>query len=279
MGSENRLPDREQSSGEQGRDRALDIGRNWTAAHRASLVRVLAIVIGVVLWQAYTATQPSYLFPGLEQIIGAFLQQLSEGLLGAYLYSMVTLFTGVGLALLVGVSLGLAMGLNSWGEAVLNPYVNGLYVAPVVALVPVLIVVGGASFWTRVVVVFLFAVFEIAIDTYEGVKATPDAAIDAVRSFGADTAFVVRHVIVPYDLPYIFTGIRLGLGRGIKGMIIAELIFDFANLGAIIRTWADNFRLDGVFSVVVLLMLTGIVLTRGLALLERHLIDWEVEPP
>lgn len=247
------------------------------AANRGSVVRGLAIVAGLLGWQVYTSTQPPYLFPGLERVAGAFLAQLSEGLLTAYLNSMVTLFVGVGLALVVGVAVGLVMGLDDWAEALLNPYINGLYVAPVVALVPVLILVGGASFWTRVTVVFLFAVFEIAIDTYEGVKATPDAAVDAVRSFGADTAFVVRHVILPHDLPYIFTGLRLGIGRGIKGMIIAELIFDFANLGAIIRTWADNFRLDGVFAVVALLMVTGIVLTRGLAVLERHLIDWEVD--
>jgi NitT/TauT family transport system permease protein len=183
----------------------------------------------------------------------------------------------IAVALVVGVSLGLVMGLNEWAEAVCNPYVNGLYVAPVVALVPILILIGGATFWTRVAVVFLFAVFEIAIDTYEGVKATPDEAIEAVRSFGADTAFIVRHVVLPYDLPYIFTGLRLGIGRGIKGMIIAELIFDFANLGAIIRLWADNFRLAGVFAVVALLMLTGIVLTRGLARLEAYVIDWEVQ--
>lgn len=267
----------DRSTGNRHRPTAAIAARAWLAVHRGSAVRVLSIVAGLLAWQLYTSTQPPYLFPGLERIAGAFVEQLSEGLLAAYLNSMLTLFTGVAIALVVGVALGLIMGLNEWAEAVLNPYINGLYVAPVVALVPVLILIGGASFWTRVVVVFLFAVFEIAIDTYEGVKATPDAAIDAIRSFGADTAFVVRHVIVPYDLPYIFTGLRLGIGRGIKGVIIAELVFDFANLGAIIRTWADNFRLDGVFAVVVLLMLTGIVLTRGLARLENRVIDWEVD--
>lgn len=257
--------------------RVSDTVHGWLVANRGSVVRTLAICLGLIAWQLYTATQPAYLFPGLGRIAGAFRQQLAAGLLSAYLNSMATLFVGVSLALLVGVALGLVMGLNDWGEVLLNPYVNALYVAPVVALVPVLILIGGASFGTRVTVVFLFAVFEIAINTYEGVKTTPDAAIDAVRSFGADTTFLIRHVILPHDLPYIFAGLRLGVGRGIKGMIIAELIFDFVNLGAIIRTWADNFQLEGVFAVVVLLMLTGIVLTRGIAVVEARLIDWEVD--
>ena len=246
--------------------------------HSGLLITILSLLVGLTLWQIYTSGQPEYLFPGLEAIYSAFLTQLREySLLPVLANSLLTLFVGYVLAAVVGVCIGIAMGLNEHLENLLNPYINAMYVAPIAALVPILILLGGSTFGTRVLIVFLFAVFEIIIDSYEGVKATPESSLEVARSFGADRWFIIRNVIVPYDLPYIMTGLRLGIGRGIKGMIIGELLIEFTNMGKIIRLWANNFRIEGVLSAVIVLMIIGVLLINSVKYIGQLLFPWQKE--
>lgn len=245
-------------------------------AERKTIVRVFAVLLGLAAWQLYSMGQPQYLFPTLGAIFDAFVQQLAvDDLVGRFIGSVTTLFVGFHIAVVVGVAVGFAIGMSRTVDVMLNPYVNALYVAPIAALVPVFIAIGGASFATRVAVVFLFAVFEIIVDTSEGIKAVPEESVTLAESFGADKPYVMRHVILPFSLPYIFTGIRLGIGRAVKGMILAELLFQYTNLGALIQQWSTDFRIAGVLSVVIVLVLLGIVLTRTVSAIERHVVDWK----
>lgn len=246
--------------------------------YESTLIRIGSILVGLTIWELYAMNQPPYLFPRLGTIFAAYGEQMADfELIPSFVNSLQTLIAGYVLAALVGVAVGLAMGLNEWVETVLNPYINAFYVAPVSALVPILILIGGGDFITRVFVVFLFAVFEIIIDTYQGIETTPQGVLDVARSFGADRSFIVRKVILPHDIPYIFAGLRLGIGRAVKGMIIAELLIEFTNLGRIIRLWSQEFRIAGVLSIVLLLMLLGIVLTRAMQLIEERATPWQSE--
>lgn len=248
--------------------------RSWLERHSGLALRALALALGLALWQLYAMQAPDYLFPGLERITLAFGEQLAGGLLAALGRSLLALFTGYLFAAVVGILLGLSMGLDERIEVMLDPYINAMYVAPIAALVPVLILVGGPTFEVRALVVFLFAVFEITIDTLEGVEETPEGLIEVVESFGASPYFTIRHVVLPHDLPYITAGLRLGMGRAVQGMIVSEVLVQFVNLGAIVREWADAFRLEGVLSVVLLLMALSIVLTRAIQLVQARLLDW-----
>lgn len=256
---------------------ATPVGR-WALRHRGVLVRLFAVLVGVVLWELYARGQPPYLFPGLEGIVDALVQQYrQDGLLVALRNSMVTMALGYAIAIVVGIPLGLAMGLNEYLDVAINPYLNAMYVAPISAMVPIFILVGGPTFEVRVFIVFLFCIFEITIDTYEGVETTPRGLLEVADSFGAGKWYKIRHVVIPHDLPYITAGLRLGLGRGIQGMILAEVLIEFVNLGGIIRSWAELFQIAGVLSIVLLLMTLSIVLTRVIQLLERQVIDWDAE--
>ncbi|MFD1647837.1 ABC transporter permease [Haloarchaeobius litoreus] len=253
-------------------------GMGWLARHRGIIVRLFAVLVGLAAWELYARGQPQYLFPGLELIWEAFVEQYEEyNLVGAYLESLKSMFAGYILAAVLGIGIGLLMGLDRRIDVMLNPYINAVYVAPVSALVPIFILVGGPTFEVRLLIVFLFAFFEITIDTYEGVKTTPEGLLEASKSFGASKYFTVRHVILPHDLPYITAGLRLGLGRAVQGMILAEILVEFVNLGAIIRTWSNLFRISGVLSIVIVLMLTSIVLTRLLQVVESRMLDWNPE--
>lgn len=244
--------------------------------YEGTLIKVFAVLLGLMAWELYAQGQPAYLFPSLFDIYETFLVQVYEDALFVALFnSMQALVLGYGLAVVVGVVLGLSMGLNRYLDVVLNPWVNALYVAPVSALIPLLILVGGASFQTRVMIVFLLCIFEIIVNTYEGVKTIPQNLVDVVRSFDASRLYVIKNVIIPHDLPYIFAGLRLAIGRGVKAMILAELLINFVNLGAMIRTYQEMFRIAGVLSIVILLMVVGIVLTWLMKQMERRVITWE----
>ncbi|WP_436348256.1 ABC transporter permease [Natronorubrum sp. FCH18a] len=246
--------------------------------YQGILIRLAAVALVLLAWERYAGTQPDYLFPQLSAIGEAFVRQIQEfGLVEAYARTMATVFIGYALAIVVGVAVGLSMGLDERIEVTLDPYVSAMYVAPVSALIPVIIMVGGASFESKIFVVFLFVVFEMIINTMNGTKTVPDGLVNAGRSFGGGRNTIVRRIVIPYTLPYIFAGMRLGIGRAIKGVILAELLIEFSNLGAIIREWEQMFQIAGVLSVTLLLMLTGIVLTRAVSAIRDRIITWEAD--
>lgn len=254
--------------------------REQFIVRRGLLIRGLAVVLALVAWEGYSSTQPSYFFPGLAAIFDAFLTQLREyGLLAAFSRTMGTVVVGYTLGVVVGAFIGLSMGLDKRVEVTLDPYVSALYVAPVSAMIPIIIMVGGPTLESRVFVVFLFVVFELIVTTLNGTKTTPEGMVSAVRSFGGGQLTVVRKIVLPHTLPYMFAGMRLGVGRAIKGVILAELLIEFSNLGAIVREWEELFQLAGVLSIAILLMLTGIVLTRGVKVVRDRVITWETEGP
>jgi ABC-type nitrate/sulfonate/bicarbonate transport system permease component len=242
------------------------------------LYQVLALALGLVAWETYAMGQPAYIFPSMGVVASAFLELVTEhGLLDKFLNSLISIVTGFAIAIAVGVPVAFIMGLNERIDRVMNPYVNALYVAPISAFVPLIITIGGATFESRVFVVFLFAVFEITIDTYQGIATTPRGLIDVAESFGASRWYVIRRVIFPNDLPYMFAGFRLGIGRSVRGMVLAELLVEFSNLGGLIRLMQNNFRIDGVLAVAVLIMALGVALTKLVKLVEIRTITWSEE--
>lgn len=263
------------------RSRSVDIAdiKQTLLRHQTEL-KVLSLLAGLVLWELYSTTQPAYLFPSIGAISEAFVLQINEyDLLGRYRATLVTVFIGYLLAVAIGVSVGIITGLNEYAEAMLDPYINALYVAPISALVPVILLILGATLTGRVFVVFLFAVFEITINTQEGIKTTPDELVDVARSFGASRLEVIKNIDIPHASPYMFAGLRLGLGRGIRGVILAELLIEFVNLGAVIRLFEEQFNMAGIFSVTIVLMVTGFAFTSILQYVGNWYFDWQEAPP
>lgn len=246
------------------------------AFSKETAIRILAIVTALGIWQLISYTQPAYIFPPIVDVVEAFQVQIAEeGLIEKFARSMATLFLGFGIATFVGIGVGLSMGLNENVETMLDPYISAIYVAPIAALIPIILLVGGQTFESRVFIVFLFAVFEVTLNTHKGVQTVPENLRNVARSFNASRTYTVRNVVIPHTFPYAFTGMRLGLGRGIKGLIVAELLIEFTNLGFLIHTWAQSYRVAGVFSVVLLVMVTGIVLIGILKMIESRLIQWK----
>ena len=238
-------------------------------------IRVVSVLVGLVAWEIYGRAIHTVIFAYPTQIGRAFVQLARTGELWFYLQgSLVVLALGLGLAIAIGIPLGIIMGRRATIEYALEPYINALYSTPTVALIPLIVLWAGFQVKAKVILVFLFCVFPILINTYQGVKNTDARLLEVARSFSAGEWSMWRDLRVPSAAPYILAGIRLGIGRGLVGMIVAEFYTAITGLGYMIVQYANNFRTDRLFVPIVVLMVLGISLTSLLRRIERSLAPW-----
>jgi NitT/TauT family transport system permease protein len=208
----------------------------------------------------------------------AFIELVRSGELGAALYESLRPFVvGYGLAVVVGVPLGLVIGRYRVLEAALGIYVTAGYAMPLVALVPLLILWLGLGFAVKAAVVFLMSVFPICINTWLGVTAVPKNLIEVGKSFVASDAVILRRIVLPATLPYIMAGIRLAVGRAVVAMVIAEFFTTISGLGAIIINSANNFDTATMFVPIMVLMVLAIGLNSLIGWVERRVAPWQAE--
>ncbi|MGH6682667.1 MAG: ABC transporter permease [Pseudolabrys sp.] len=188
--------------------------------------------------------------------------------------SLLILFYGLGVAILVGVPLAILMARFKRVDWALDLPVNAMYATPMVALVPLLVLWFGIYMEAKVIVVFLFCVFPILINTYQGVRECDKNMLEVARSFRSSEWSMWRDVLFPFALPYIAAGVRLAIGRGLVGVVIAEFYTTISGLGYMITRYAHIFDMDKTFVPVLLLMFLGVSLTSALKWLERRIAPW-----
>jgi NitT/TauT family transport system permease protein len=231
-----------------------------------------------LLWEVTGRAMDSTLIPPLSQIGAAWWKLLSSGkLLSNLSMSLTTLVTGFCLAVLIGVVVGLLMGRFRAVEHFLDLYVNALMSAPSTAFVPVLILWFGLGVESRVAVVFLFAVFVIIINTMTGVKQVDTVLVEMARSFGAREKEIFFMIILPAALPAIMAGLRLGMGRAVKGMVTAEMLLTLTGIGAMIMQYGSSFATDSLFAVIFTVLLIALLTMRAVQWLDRRLTGWKAE--
>ncbi len=240
------------------------------------LLRLLSVAIILGGWEWYGRRTNPLLFTYPSAIAQASVQLVGAGVLGKALgQSLSVLGWGLLLSIVVGVAVGLAMGRSRFAEALLQVPVDALYATPIVALVPVIVLWVGFGPVAKVVVVFLFAVFAIVLNTARGVREVDPDLVEVARSYLAREVGLWKDVVLPSALPYVVTGIRLAVGRALVGVVIAEFYTSISGLGYLIVTYANTFQTARVFVPVVILMALGVMLTWLLQLLEARLAPWQ----
>jgi ABC-type nitrate/sulfonate/bicarbonate transport system permease component len=195
----------------------------------------------------------------------------------ALLDSLRPFLLGYGLAIVIGVPLGLVTGRFRTVEAAIGIYITAGYAMPLVALVPLLVLWLGLGFAVKVAIIFVMALFPICINTWLGVTAVPKSLIEVGKSFVAPDTVILRRIVLPATLPYIMAGIRLAVGRAVVAMVIAEFFTSISGLGAIIVTSANNFDTATMFVPIVFLMVMAIGLTYLIGAVERWVAPWQAE--
>lgn len=257
--------------------RADRVRRALAARDRIAQLSLLLAVLAV--WEVagrgtstYTFAPPSSIVPAARDLIG------NGELPRAMLDSAIGLLLGFALAACVGIAIGYAMGWWRLVGRTLDPFVSALYVVPIAALVPAIIVWFGLESTARIVVIFLFAIFEIILSASAGVRNVDPLMIDVARTLGATRADLLRKVVVPATLPFVFVGLRIGASRALKGMVLAEMLFAVTGLGGLIIQYTRGFRMDRVFVVVIAIALMGVALSGVVQAVERRALRWRPEP-
>jgi NitT/TauT family transport system permease protein len=234
----------------------------------------LVLIIGV--WELFGPLINPILFSYPSKIaLAAYHLTFVTGELPYYAaQSLQVLLYGLGCGIVVGIPLAVVMARFRPVDWALDTPINALYATPMVALVPLLVLWFGIHMQAKIIVVFLFAVFPVLINTYQGVRECDKNMLEVARSFRSSEWQIWTHVLLPYSLPYIAAGIRLAIGRGLVGMVVAEFFTSISGLGYMITRYAHVFETDKTFVPVLLLMFLGVLLTSGLKRLERRIAPW-----
>ena len=188
--------------------------------------------------------------------------------------SGIEFFVGYALAVAVGIPLGIATGWYRRLFYLLDPFISALYATPRVALLPLIFIWVGIGIWSKNVLVFLGAVFPILINTLAAVRTTDARLLWAARSFGADDLQVFRTVVLPSSVPFILTGLRLGVGRALVGVVVGEMVVAQAGIGLRISMAGNSFQTDTVFVGILIIAAAGLISMEILTRLERRFEKW-----
>ena len=181
---------------------------------------------------------------------------------------------GLAMAIAAGLPLGILLGRSPTLDALFDPFVTALNATPRLVFLPLFLLWFGLGLWSKVLIVFVGALFPILINTYEGVRNADKVLINVVRSFGAREWDIARLVMVPNALPYIVAGLRLAIGRAVLGVVVAEFFGSQEGLGVMMVRAASSYHVDIVFAGVVVFAALSLAMTSVVKMIEKRLSGW-----
>ena len=239
------------------------------------VVRFISFVVVISLWEYFGRRINPILFTYPSAVAQAFVSLVASGELQSYMTSSLLVLTYASiLSIAVGVLLGVIMGRYAIVEWAADVYVSALYSTPMVAVVPLIVLWFGFKIPAKVVIVFSFMVFPVLLNTFEGVKNVDRNLQEVARSFCSNESQLWRHLIIPSAIPFIVAGIRLAIGRGLVGMIVAEFYTSVSGLGYMIVRYANALETDKLFVPIVVVMLLGVGLMSLAKWIEGRIAPW-----
>jgi NitT/TauT family transport system permease protein len=241
------------------------------------LAGTLSVVGGLALWELVSRVliaNPLFL-AAPSQIVYAIYQLSRTGEMEHHVaVSSAEFALGYVIAAVVGIGFGFGMASNARFKQALQPWISGFYATPTIALAPLFILWLGIGIWSKVLVVIFLVTFPVTINTEAGLRTTSERLIEMLRSFGASRSQIFFKVSLPSALPFILAGLKLGIGRGLIGVVVAELFGSRAGLGRLISQSADAFNMPELFAGVIVLAVAGIAMTAGFSWVEKRLVPW-----
>ena len=239
-------------------------------------VRLGTITLILGVWELFGPTLNKLILRPPSDIVRAFFELVANGELAEAMgQSLRELVGGLAVALVLGLILGIASGRWRFVYNAIDPLVSALYSVPSVALVPLIAVafrsIGDAP---RIATVALFAIFPILINAQQGVRNVDRQLLEVARSFNTSERRLWTDVIVPSATPYVLAGVRLAIGRGLIGMIVAEFFVGLVGLGYLIISYENVFRIDRMFVPVIVVATMGILLMGFVQWVEGRIAPW-----
>ncbi|VVS98745.1 ABC transporter permease subunit [Rhizobium sp. EC-SD404] len=232
--------------------------------------KMASLLVWVIIWEIIGRFELVMLFPPFTEVLAALGDVVTSRSFGeAMRITVQSYLGGLALAIAIGIPLGFLMGLVPAADKMLNMWVNTFLSAPLSALVPVFMILFGLGTPTVIVTVFMFAVWIIVLDTRAGVLSISPSLMEMSRSFGASRAERFKMVLLA-ALPEILAGIRLGMIRGVKGVVIGQLLVSIIGVGALFQLYQQNFLMAHFWALVLILFTIALTLAELVAKLEKR---------
>jgi NitT/TauT family transport system permease protein len=242
-----------------------------------------SLLVPLLLWEVIPRAVPlprgaRLFFATPSEIAVAFVGLVGRGeIQDHFTVSAMEFLVGLGLSIAVGLPLGVLLGRVRLLDDLLDPFVTALNATPRIVWLPLLLLWFGLGVWSKVMIVFVGAVFPLLINTYEGVRNADRVLINVVRSFGGNAWQVARIVVLPGAMPYVVAGLRLAIGRAILGVVVGEFFGASRGLGYMIASAASSYRADVMFVGVLILTGLSLALTFSVKAVEERLTRWRPE--
>jgi len=240
-----------------------------------------SLVVVAALWQAIpqTGLVSPRLFPPISVVLGRLAADVRSGELLWHVRSSAAEFAvGYLAAGGLGVPVGLLLGTLPALDAAVSPYILSLYAMPSQAWFPLLIIWFGIGALSRITLIALFVFFAVVLNARAGVRAVDPSLRKVGAVFGATRLEALWKITLPSALPYIVVGLRLGVGRGVIGVFLAELVGTFQGIGYYVFRSGTEFQLDRVFAGLILLVGLSLLVTEAIRLVEDRVAYWRPRP-
>jgi NitT/TauT family transport system permease protein len=241
----------------------------WTSA--------ASVIGGLLLWElaGRFIVKKALFLTTPTQIVEATITLIAAGELQRHLVASGSEFIiGLVLAIVLGIAIGFAMASDKYAKRALGPWVAAFYATPTIAISPLIILWAGIDIWSKVIVVVINAVFPMIINTEAGLRSTDKQLVEAARCFGCSRLQVFWKVSMPSAVPFLFAGMKLAIGRALVAVVVAELFGSRAGLGFLLLQASDAFNMPLLFVAVVILAVSGMMLTWLVGAVERLLMPW-----
>jgi NitT/TauT family transport system permease protein len=237
--------------------------------------RLLVLAVLGTVWEAYARVADLLLIPTFTDTAVSVVRLVVDPVTwGAFLVSNQALVIGFFISVVLGISLGLGAARFSRIEGFVDPYLSILLVTPMAALIPILLMSMGIEITARIFLVIVFTIPVIIVNTRTGVRQVDPNLIEMATSFGAKEREIWTKILLPGSLPAVMTGIRLGLGRGVTGMVIIELLMVAVGIGGLILKFQGQFASDMLYGLVVLVVVEALILVSTVRAIERRVAPW-----
>jgi NitT/TauT family transport system permease protein len=230
-----------------------------------------SLILWALLWEIVGHTEAGLILPPLSKIFIRILEIVPTPSFATALYiTGKSFFLGTSIAIAIGIPVGVLMGRVKTADALILPWVNLFLSAPLSALVPVIMVLAGIGEVTIVLTVVLFALWIIVLNARAGVLNIPPSLVEMARSFGATGFQSFVNIYVWAALPEILAGIRLGMIRAVKGVVIGQLLVSIVGFGTLFEIYASHFLMEHFWALILVLFVFAFLLNEALAWTERR---------
>jgi len=257
-----------------GRPRA---GRSFIARllDSRAFLRLLTLAVVAAIWQWYAVAVGGLLIPTFDGTVIAFGELMVDpDFWKAVWVSNQAMVIGFGVTIVLGIPMGLFMGRYRPAEAFTDVYINIMLVTPMAAIIPLIIMAIGFGLDARVLLVVLFAIPMVIVNSRAGVRQCDPSLIEMAQSFGASERSIWWRILLPGSMPAIMTGIRIGLSRSLTAMVVIELLLIAVGLGGLIINFRGAFQPESLYAVVVFVVFEALLLIEFARWLERRLVPW-----